>query len=52
MYSNLKEFILSLVKLNIRNIFTKKILQVINTFDDYFQIVPYWVYNTTSQRGF
>lgn len=40
MYSNLKEFILSLVKLNIRNIFTK-ILQVINTFDDYFQIVPY-----------
>ena len=41
MYSNLKEFILSLVKLNIRNIFTKKILQVINPFDDYFQIVPY-----------
>lgn len=41
MYSNLKEFILSLVKLNICNIFTKKILQVINTFDDYFQIVPF-----------
>lgn len=36
-----KGVILSLVKLNIRNIFTKKILQVINTFDDYFQIVPY-----------